>query len=82
MSAEIVNLNRYRKERARKSRQAQAAENRARFGRTREDQEFQASVEEMRRRALEGAKLERDAAEARMEGPESSSGELDPGAVS
>lgn len=41
--AEIVNLNRARKQRAREAGKTQAAENRAAFGRTRAEREAQAA---------------------------------------
>ena len=81
MSAEIINFNRFRKDRDRQTRQEQAAENRVRFGRTREERERNAAAEDVRRRLLDGAKLETDGGEPVRPGPEASC-DLDPGAVS
>jgi hypothetical protein len=55
--APVVNLNRFRKQKARAAKELRAAENRALYGRTK--QERQAETAERRRadRALEGKKL-------------------------
>ena len=43
--AEIVNLNKFRKKKAREEASAQAAENRVRFGRTRAEKERDATLD-------------------------------------
>lgn len=43
--AEIVNLNKFRKKKAREAAAAQAAENRARFGRTKAEKERDATLD-------------------------------------
>ena len=47
---EVISLNRYRKNRERRVLEAQAAENRVRFGRTK-DERFRDNVEEVRRQS-------------------------------
>lgn len=54
--AEIVNLNRARKARAKAQAGEQAAENRVRFGRRRAEREAAAAREAKARRELEGKK--------------------------
>jgi hypothetical protein len=56
--APVVNLNRFRKQKARAAKEQRAAENRAFYGRNK--QERQAETDERRRadRALEGKKLD------------------------
>jgi hypothetical protein len=56
--APVVNLNRFRKQKARAAKDERAAENRALYGRNK--QERQAETDERRRadRALEGKKLD------------------------
>jgi hypothetical protein len=58
--AEIVNLRRVKKARARRKEAAEAAANRARHGRTREERAAEALDGERRDRALDGARLSRD----------------------
>jgi len=77
MTAEIINLNRFRKARERDARAKQADENRARFGRSREERERLAAEDAQRQSVLDGA--EREPCEAQAAG---GAGELDPGAVS
>jgi len=57
MAAEIVNLRRARKAKARKDKEARAAENRVRHGRTRAEREREAELAEQRRRLLDGHRL-------------------------
>lgn len=57
MSAEIVNLRRARKVKARTQKAEQAAENRARFGRTKAERQKEASDKARIARELDGAKL-------------------------
>lgn len=54
--AEIVNLTRARKEKARQAEKAQAAANRAAFGRTPAERERDREAEAKRRALLDGAK--------------------------
>jgi hypothetical protein len=56
--AEIRNLNQARKARAKADDKAKAAENRARFGRTKADKTLEAARAEKLNRALDGAKRE------------------------
>lgn len=51
--ADIVNLNRVRKRKAREAAVAQAEANRAKFGRTRQQKALDAAAEEEARRKLE-----------------------------
>ncbi|MDB5973952.1 MAG: hypothetical protein JWR07_712 [Nevskia sp.] len=55
---EVINLNKARKRKARADAAAQAAENRARFGRTREQKQLDAAVTEEARRRLDALKRE------------------------
>jgi hypothetical protein len=55
---EIINLNRYRKNRERMENDAQAAENRARFGRSKEDRLHDKSEQDRRQSDLDSKKLE------------------------
>lgn len=57
MSAEIVNLRRARKEKARLAKAEQQAQNRARFGRTKAEREKEALEKARSVRELDGAKL-------------------------
>lgn len=56
--ADIVNLNKARKQRARMEAAAKAVENRARFGRTKGDKARDAAERARTQRALDGAELE------------------------
>ena len=56
--AEIVNLNRARKARARTEDKTRAAENRAKFGRAKADTALDAARADKLRRDLDGAKRE------------------------
>jgi hypothetical protein len=58
MMAEIVNLRQARKVRARQSAEAQAAENRARFGRSKAARAAQEAEAERQARLLAGSRLE------------------------
>jgi len=57
MSAEIVNLRRARKDKARAQKAEQAAESRARSGRTKAERQKEASDKARIARELDGAKL-------------------------
>ena len=56
--AEILNLNQARKARAKADAKAQAAENRAKFGRTKADKALEAARADKLKRDLDGAKRE------------------------
>jgi hypothetical protein len=56
--ADIVNLNRFRKRRTREEEGRQAAENRVRFGRTKEERDKAAREAEKAARELEGKRKE------------------------
>ena len=57
MTAEIVNLRKARKARDRSAREAEAAGNRTKFGRTRAEREMTAAREAQDTRRLEGHRL-------------------------
>jgi hypothetical protein len=56
--AEIVNLNRYRKERAKDEKARQAAENRTKFGRAKAERDSKRHEEELRRKNLDAHRLD------------------------
>jgi hypothetical protein len=56
--AELINLNHARKQRARKADKAAATENRAAFGRTRQERDLAAGRTEKARRDLDARKRE------------------------
>ena len=60
--AEIVNLNKFRKKKARESAAAQAAENRVRFGRTKAEKERDAALEREAQHRLDQLRREREPA--------------------
>lgn len=55
---EIINLNKVRKRKAREQAAAQAAENRARFGRTKEQKQRDAAAAEEAQKRLDGLRRE------------------------
>lgn len=55
---DVVNLNRFRKQRARAERTEEAARNRTRFGRTKNEKLEQRKDQETRKRDLDGKKLD------------------------
>ena len=57
MTAEIVNLNKFRKAREKAEDEKRAEQNRVRFGRTKAEKETVAQVERIKDRALDGAEL-------------------------
>jgi hypothetical protein len=57
--SEIVNLNRFRKQRARQERQEEAAENRVRFGTPKADRVRERTIAEQDAARLEGHRIER-----------------------
>ena len=58
--AEIVNLNRFRKEKERAAKAAKAAEKRAAHGRTKTSKSADKALEDKRRELLEGHRLDKD----------------------
>ena len=58
--AEIVNLNKHRKAKARNARESQSSANRIKYGRTKAETENDRRAEERRDRALEDRKLDGD----------------------
>ena len=58
--AEIVNLNRARKAKARADREAKAAENRVRFGRTKAEKDAIREKDRLAARSLDGHRLGED----------------------
>ena len=74
MSADIVNLNKFRKARERAEAEKRAQENRTKFGRTKFEKEKATSEERTKERALDGAALPPRLDEAHDD--------LDPGNVS
>lgn len=56
--AEIVNLNKARKQKAREAKKAKAAENRVRFGRTKSEKETQAAQRDLKKHGLDGRLLD------------------------
>jgi len=58
--ADIVNLKRARKDKARAERENQAAANRRRFGRTRLEKAAEAQTTESEARSLQGKKLDKE----------------------
>ena len=59
--ADIINFNKARKRKAREQAQAQAAENRVRFGRTKEQKQLETTQAEEARRKLDGLRRENKA---------------------
>ena len=53
-----VNLNKFRKAKRRQEKQAEAAANRAKHGRTKAEKARDAAAEEQRRQLLDGAKMD------------------------
>ena len=60
MSADLINLRQARKLRARKAKEAQAAENRIRFGRTKAERTQTTAVEDIERRRHASHELDND----------------------
>jgi hypothetical protein len=58
MPADLINLRRARKQRARLAKEAQADENRAKFGRSKAERQQSAAVETLRQRRLDGQQIE------------------------
>ncbi len=79
MSADIVNLNKARKARKRGAAEAQAGENRVRFGRTKAERDADAAGERDRNQQLDNA---RRSATDNSGKAEDDDGGLDPGSVS
>ena len=60
MSAEVVNLRNFRKRKARAEREAEAAANRAKFGRSKSERELTDKSADLENRRLDQAKLPDD----------------------
>jgi hypothetical protein len=73
MTAEIINLRQVRKQREREAKDAEAAGNRARFGRTRAERERDEIGEEKTRQHLDGHRLENGSDASREEQPANAS---------
>jgi Domain of unknown function (DUF4169) len=58
--ADIVNLRRARKDKARQQRESEAAANRRRFGRTKAEKAADKDAQERARRDIDGKKVDRD----------------------
>ncbi|MEZ5891988.1 MAG: DUF4169 family protein [Parvularculaceae bacterium] len=58
--SDVVNLNKFRKKKARGDKDKRAEENRARHGRTKAEKEREASDKDRARRLLDGHKREED----------------------
>ena len=58
--AEIVNLRRARKDKARQQRESEADANRRRFGRTKGEKAADKDAQERNRRDIDGKKIDRD----------------------
>ena len=58
--AEIVNLRRARKDKARQQRKSEADANRRRFGRTKAEKAADKDAQERSRREVDGKKIDRD----------------------
>lgn len=56
--AQPVNLNRFRKEKARAEKKARADENAAKFGRTKAQKDAEKKLSEIEKRRLDGAKCD------------------------
>ena len=60
MSGKVVNLRQFRKSKARAEKDAQAEENRVKFGRTKAEKQLEKAEKEKTRRHLDGHKLKTD----------------------
>jgi hypothetical protein len=58
--ADVINLNQKRKAKARTDKEQRAAENRIKFGRTKEEKKLEAAKAEKQQRHIDGHKLEKD----------------------
>ncbi len=58
MGAEVVNLRRFRKQKARAAKELQASANRAAFGRTKHEREHTAAERRLEQRRLDAVKRE------------------------
>ncbi|MEQ1671600.1 MAG: DUF4169 family protein [Hyphomicrobium sp.] len=57
MTAEIVNLNKFRKAREKAEDEKRAEQNRVRYGRTKAEKEQSAQIERIKERTLDGAEM-------------------------
>ncbi len=58
--ADVINFTRYRKARAKLSRERRSAENQARFGRNKRERDDSRHAEERRERKLDGKRLDHE----------------------
>ena len=58
MPADLINLRQARKARARAEKEAQAAENRAKFGRTKAERQNKSAADDLEQRRLDAHKLD------------------------
>jgi hypothetical protein len=56
---DVINLNRFRKQKAKKERARQAEKNRLKHGRTKQERDIDARKKELELRRIEGHKLDR-----------------------
>jgi len=83
MSAEIVNLNKFRKAKERADQERQAELNRAKYGRSKSEREQDEGDDSRRNKLLDGAKLANAQQPSNDTGRESAAdNDLDPGTVS
>lgn len=83
MSAEIVNLNKFRKAKERADQERQAELNRAKYGRSKSEREQEEGDDSRRNKLLDGAKLANAQQPSNDTGRESAAdNDLDPGTVS
>lgn len=83
MSAEIVNLNKFRKAKERADQERQAELNRAKYGRSKSEREHDEGDDSRRNKLLDGAKLANAQQPSNDTGRESAAdNDLDPGTVS
>lgn len=83
MSAEIVNLNKFRKAKERSDQERQAELNRAKYGRSKSEREQEEGDDSRRNKLLDGAKLANAQQPSNDTGRESAAdNDLDPGTVS
>lgn len=83
MSAEIVNLNKFRKAKERADQERQAELNRAKYGRSKSEREQDEGDDSRRNKLLDGAKLSNAQQPSNDTGRESAAdNDLDPGTVS
>lgn len=82
MSAEIVNLNKFRKAKERAEHEKQAEANRSKFGRTKEARLREEDEQERRNKLLDGARIAGTEANSETRAHSSHDDDIDPGTVS